>query len=106
MSQRSEKVEAIVNKVVAAKLNELIREPYLTVTGVQISDDLQYATIWISVLDSSQADKAAELLEENRSELQKALSEYMSTKYTPRLSLRLDRGGAHAHRIDDLLKEL
>ena len=110
MSQRTLKVERLIQQTVASHLVGLLPKPLaptVTVTAVEVSPDLRQATVWVGVL--AEADRAQQILKELNTvkpELQRAVAATMSTKYVPRLHLRLDTGGAYAQEIDSLIKKL
>ena len=107
MKERPLRMAKIVRRVVGAKLQQLTPGVYLTLTDITVSPDLKFATVWISPLEEDSDDKELNLLlTEHRPALQAELAGYVQSKFTPRLVLRIDRGGAHAASIEQLLKDL
>ena len=109
MSQRTAKVESLIQQVVATSIVELLDRDAagVTVTRVDAAPDMRNATVWIGLLGSGkEQDRLWEALEQQRRELQLALSAKMSTKFVPMLHLKRDTGGAYAAEIDRLLKGL
>jgi ribosome-binding factor A len=99
----------LVQQVVAEQIRELLgpASARVTVTRVDASPDLRNATIWIGLLWSpDQATTVWEALSQIRGELQSSLAGRLTTKFVPRLALKLDTGGAYAAQIDTLLKSL
>jgi ribosome-binding factor A len=107
MSQRTERVESLVQQIVAESLPELLGPEVakITVTGVDVSPDLRSATVWIGVV-AGEAEETMKSVEAQRSQLQKIVSGRLTTKYVPRITLKLDTGGQYAEHITDLLKGL
>lgn len=107
MSQRTEKVESLVQQTVAAALPELLGKEAasVTVTGVDVSPDLRAATIWIGVLTGDPETVMKAVLAE-RGELQRLVAERLTTKFIPKLTLKLDTGGKYAEHIETILKQL
>jgi ribosome-binding factor A len=97
------------------KINELIREKssealaridshgaLITVKAVETSPDLRHSTVWVSVLGDS--DLVMKEIIENKGHLSKEIVAEMTTKYSPRLSFRLDHSEEYIQNIESLLK--
>ena len=109
MSQRTEKVESLIQQIVATGLlNELGGDmARVTVTRVDVSPDLRHAIVWIGIVAGSQnQEQLFERVEQLRPDLQKDVAEQLTTKYVPRLSLKLDTGGEYAAQMERLLNNL
>lgn len=105
MSQRTKKVASLIQQVVAEELREQVPAPEMSVTSVDVSPDLRNARVWLGIV--SNEDRQKDLMakvEECRSEIQGALAHRMTTKFVPRLSFEVDKGGEHADYINRLLK--
>lgn len=74
----------------------------VSITEVEVSSDLSYATVYISALTNPEA--ALDFLEGRRRELQKLLGR-LQTHKTPQLRFRIDRRSEQGGRLDALLKE-
>lgn len=82
--------------------------PFLTtITRVEVSEDLKYAKVWISVLPAGEENEKQILatLKENIYDLQGGLNRKMETKITPRISFAVDHSGEYASHISDLIKK-
>lgn len=109
MSQRTEKVESLVKQTVATALAENLDKSaaLVTVTAVDVSPDLKGAIVWLGIVAAE--PKRQKLFEEAtaaRPQLQAAVAKIMTTKYIPRLELRLDAGGDYAQHISEIIREL
>ncbi len=110
MSHRTEKVESLVQQVVARQLLEYLGNDSarVSVTGVDVSPDIKQATVWLGILAELE-DQRQELLDrvlDYKSEIQHELAATITTKFTPKLDFKLDAGGAYAQHIDKLIKGL
>jgi ribosome-binding factor A len=110
MSQRTAKVESLVQQVVATGILELLDADAanITVTGVDVAPDLRSAIVWIGVIaddDSAQAGLFNRVTKVTGL-LQRRLAGTITTKFVPRLELRLDTGGQYADHITRLLNNL
>lgn len=109
-SHRPERVGAVIRHTVAAFLTEHVRDPrigFVTVTGVEVSADLSHATVRVSVMGSPQEQaRSLEGLASAARFLRANLARELRLRTSPELHFRLDRGIAHARRIEEVLKEL
>lgn len=107
MSQRTEKVESLVMQLVASFYVE--RLPELTgrasVTAVDVSPDLRHAIIWLDILGNDK-DELMKLMLGERAAAQSYVAKNMTTKFVPRLELKLDAGGEYAAKMDRLMRGL
>lgn len=109
MSQRVAKVESVIQAAVAPSLLELLERDaaLVTVTRVDVAPDLRNATVWIGLLgDPVQTERIWARLLGLQRELQRRVTEAMTTRYVPVLHLKLDTGGQYAEEIDRLLRDL
>lgn len=109
MSQRSAKMESLIQQTVATTLTDLLdREAAsVTVTRVDAAGDMRNATVWIGLLGNGPAvDKLWLRIEGAQGYLQSTLGSKLTTKFVPRLHLQRDTGGEYAAHIDKLLRGL
>jgi ribosome-binding factor A len=80
---------------------------FITVTAVQVTNDLSHATVMVSVPgDDAARDRALEGLRSAAGFLRSRVAKTLTTRTVPELHFELDRGLAHAARIDELLNAL
>ncbi len=110
MSQRTEKVESLVQRLVASELRQGLatNAERVTVTRVDAAPDLKTANVWIGIIaDSVDQQKAVfEQVLVLRGQAQRAVAKTLTTKFVPKLFFKLDEGGQYAEYIDRLLKGL
>lgn len=107
-SPRMRKVNSAIREVLADEI-ELFDDPdmgLVTITGVDTRPDLREATVFLSVLEPSQADSTLEVLEGKAGSLQAAIAGQLRLKYTPRLSFRLDPAILSGEHIEKVLRRL
>jgi ribosome-binding factor A len=79
----------------------------VTVTHVITSPDLRKARVFISVRsDESEKQGVLDGVKRHRQEIQKAISDVIVLKYTPRLSFSLDESLSKGDNILTLLNEI
>jgi ribosome-binding factor A len=106
---RPRRVGDQLRAVLAELVQHEVKDPgvgFVTVTEVRMSSDLQYATVFVSVMGDAEAEvqslaslrRAAPFL---RSEVGKRLR----LRHTPELRIHLDQTLAQSDRIEQLLSE-
>lgn len=109
MSQRSAKMESLIQQSVATALVNLLERDAagVTVTRVDAPADMRNATVWIGLLGNAvEAERLWTRIEGAQRILQADLSTKLTTKFVPKLHLRRDTGGEYAAQIDRLLRGL
>lgn len=105
MTQRTKKVSSLIQQIVAEELRIHVPAPEMSVTSVDVSPDLRNARVWLGIVSDEERQKEiVAQVDRSRSEIQAALAHRMTTKFVPRLSFELDKGGEHADYINRLLR--
>jgi ribosome-binding factor A len=103
-------VAETLRQVIADALSREVRDPrvgFVTVTGVQVTNDLSHARVLVTVPggDSERA-RALQGLQSAAGFLRTRVARALTTRTVPELHFELDQGLAHAARIDQLLQEI
>jgi ribosome-binding factor A len=77
----------------------------ITITGVETTTDLNFATVYVSVLGAPDADRALAALERIRVPLQRRVARDVRMKNTPKLTFERDRTAEQAIRLNALLED-
>lgn len=77
----------------------------VTITQVQLSPDLQNATVFIMPLGGLYREEVLAYLKEHSGYIRHQLGKELKSKFTPALRFRLDESFDQAERIEKLLKE-
>ena len=103
---RSLRINQVLREVLAEELERLAdadeRLRLLTITSVDTSPDLRYATVYLSTLEA----EAAEALEERRTQLQRTVGRQMRIKRTPRLTFMADPAIQSGAAVEEALRRL
>jgi len=78
----------------------------VTITQVQMSPDLQNATVYIMPLGGQYQEETLRYLKEIAGYIRYQLGKELTSKFTPTLQFRLDKSFEEAERIEKLLKTL
>lgn len=83
------------------------RVGFVTVTGVDVTGDLQQATIYITVLgDDEQKEKTFSSLSKAKGFIRSEIGKRIRLRKTPDISFKFDESIAYGNHIDKLLHEL
>jgi ribosome-binding factor A len=108
--RRPEQVAETLRQVIAEGLSREVRDPrvgFVTVTGVLVTPDLSHARIMVSVPgDEAVQSRALDGLTSAAGFLRSRAARALSTRIVPELHFELDKGLAHAARINELLEDL
>jgi ribosome-binding factor A len=109
-SRRPEQVAETLRQVITEGLAREVRDPrigFVTVTGVLVTPDLSHARIMVSVPgEDADRSRALEGLQSAAGFLRSRAARALSTRIVPELHFELDKGVAHAARINALLEEI
>lgn len=105
-----ERLSDDIRRVLAEKLREVkdprVQQGLLSITRVDVTSDLHYAKVFISVLGDTDEKQLLKGLRSASGWLRRELGNSLTLRYTPELVFELDnsiRRGAH---INEILKSL
>ncbi len=81
---------------------------FITITDVEISPDLSFAKIYLSLMLSENPSETLEMIRERKSEIRKHLGNRIGkqVRIVPELAFFMDDTLERANRIDDILSKL
>ena len=94
MSRRSEQVAEEIRRHVSALLLTEMRDPRVgmaTVTAVEVSNDLKYARVYVSILGGEEERESLAALRKATGFLRMELGKRMVLRYLPELRFEADR---------------
>ena len=103
---RQERIADLLREQIARILHEEFVPPensVLTVTRVDVAEDLDTATVLTSIFPDTEGEEALERLENFAGEVQFRLMKLIRFKPIPRITFALDKGIAHADDINQKL---
>lgn len=109
--QRISRLNSLLKEVISDIIRRDVRNPHinglLTVTHVDISNDLHYAKVYISVIGSpEQKAETLKALESAAGFIAVQSSKEVVMRYFPALTFRLDDSVDKHMRIEELLNEI
>ncbi|MGA2035527.1 MAG: 30S ribosome-binding factor RbfA [Thermoguttaceae bacterium] len=109
-SRRAQKAAEAVREVVSMAILAELKDPRVrdvTVTFVEVSDDLRYAKVHVSVMGDEKRQKLTlRGLSSAAGFLQARIADRVDLRYTPRLSFLLDQGVKNSIAIAQILREV
>lgn len=107
-TRRADRVAEAVREEIATFLAESVKDPrivgFVTVTGVDITQDLRHAKVFVSVMGSeSEKEATFEGLASTASHLRSRVGRALRLRVAPEIQFREDDSVARAARIESLL---
>lgn len=111
MKHRIGRVESEIQREVTDILLKRVRDPRVegvTITGVEVTQDLQYCKIYYSILSdlASAAEKAQAGLDKATQLIRRELGHRLTTYKIPELSFHQDPSVRYGEHIDKLIRQL
>lgn len=109
-TRRTERVASVIREVVSTSILQELRDPRIrnvTVLGAEVSPDLRYAKVRISVMGSEKEESLTmHGLNSARGYLQSKVADRVKTRYTPELRFEVDRGVQKSIEASRILAEV
>ncbi|GAK01537.1 MULTISPECIES: 30S ribosome-binding factor RbfA [unclassified Geomicrobium] len=111
MSQmRAQRVGEQMKKELSDILMRGVKDPrvqFVTVTGVDVTGDLQQATVYVTVLGSDEEkSQALAALKKAKGFVRSEIGKRIQLRKTPELDFEFDESIAYGNRIEELLKDI
>lgn len=107
--KRSTRVAELIQQEISRIVQEL-RDPclgFITITGVKLTDDLQDARVFYSVIGTEKEIKDSGLILENSVPLmRRQLAARLNLRRTPALTFEFDKTPSRANRVFALLEQI
>ena len=108
-SRRQKRVASLVQEELSRLLIADFRDVVsglITVTGVQMSPDLQSARVSVSVFGQSDKKAVLDLLNEHKGYIRKCVASRVKLKYNPQLFFSLDERADSESKIEKILEKI
>ncbi|AMM92499.1 30S ribosome-binding factor RbfA [Peribacillus simplex] len=110
MSLRSNRVGEQMKKELSEIIGRKIKDPrigFVTVTDVEVTGDLQQATVYISVLgDQEQREKTLQGLAKAKGFMRSEIGQRIRLRKTPELFFEFDESVDYGNRIESLISQI
>ena len=108
--KRSERVASLLQREIAGFLERDLKDPRLkkiTITKVQLTDDLKLARIYYSLIGTEQEKLESEkVLNRAKGMIKRLIGERIYLRFVPELEFRFDQNLEYSQKIEDLIKKI
>jgi ribosome-binding factor A len=106
--KRTDRISTQLRKEIALLVHAAVRDhalPSVSVSDVEVSRELDIATVYVTTLLADQSKAATTALNEMAGEFRHALSQLLSIRRVPELRFRYDDSIDKGERIESLLRD-
>ena len=109
---RQLRVAELIKEIIAETLVQrridaaVLVDNFITVSKVKVSPDLQNATIFITIFQSTDTKEALKQLNALAPKFRSIISKYLQMKTSPQVMFRYDDTAEHVDRINSLLASI
>lgn len=104
------RIDEEYRKEISQIINYDLKNPNVTglisVTKVKVTNDLKYAKVYVSILNSKSIGKTMEGLKESSGFIRSQVAKNINLRITPELIFELDDSLEYGAKIDSILNEL
>ncbi len=108
--ERTDRVEEEIKKVVGKLIDNGIKDPrvngLISVTKVDVSKDMKYCKIYVSMLGTKDINEAMEGLDSAKGVVRKEIGSKIKTFNTPEVKFVYDDSMAYGQHIDEIISTL
>jgi len=79
---------------------------FVTITDVDVTNDLSFAKVYYTVLDREKINSTAEALEKAAPFIRTKLAEEVDIRHTPELRFIYDKSIAYGEHIDEIIEKI
>lgn len=109
-SRRVNRVSSLLKREVSMIIQTEIKNVelgFVTVSDIELSEDLKIAKIFVTVLgDEAARKKALDGLQKVKPYVKREISKRLKLRYTPEIYFKYDKSLDHAFHIADVLKKI
>jgi ribosome-binding factor A len=110
MSKRSEKLAETIHETISSILSRGLNDPrigFVTITAVDVVDDLSLARIFFTVMGDEKVGKDSVTgLNSAKGYIRKELGRVLTIRHIPELVFTYDHSQEYGNRIDSILREI
>jgi len=107
---RQDKVSEAIRQEASMIIHDKLKDPrlgFVTITNVEVTQDLRYAKIFLSVLGSDEAYKnTKEALDSALGFVRKLIAQRLNLRFAPEIAFYEDRSTEYSVRIEEVLNEI
>ena len=107
--KRSQRLSILLREEIADIIMRKVKDPrlgFVTVTDVELSEDLKTARVFVSVLKDKDKETTLEILNSAKGLIRGEISKRIRVKFIPTVEFRIDKSIEYGEKVDRLLKEI
>jgi ribosome-binding factor A len=109
MSIKIDRLNSTFVKEISYILQNEIKDPninFVTVTGCEITSDLSFAKVFVTIFDKEKKDETMKSLDGAKSFIRGELSKRVEIRHTPELRFVFDDSIEYGNKIDKIIEDL
>lgn len=106
MTFRKEKVSSFLKNIASSFIQkEIVSQPgvLISITKVELSNDLKQAKIFVSVFPESKEKEMMRILKNNQGRLKEFAKDKIKMKFLPHFEIEIDKGEKSRQRIEEII---
>ncbi|MEJ2313404.1 MAG: 30S ribosome-binding factor RbfA [Nitrospirota bacterium] len=107
--KRSQRVGHLLKEEVSDIVLNRVKDPrmgFLTVTDVEVADDLKLARVYVSTLKDEDRESAMEVLDSAKGFIRSELKKRLRMKTIPALEFRFDETSRYGEKMEKLFRKM
>src|SRR6185312_8262557 len=109
-NRREDQLSGVITRELSDLIHTRMKDPrigFASITGVELSHDLRYAKVYVSVLGSQEEQRETMRgLGAATGFLRRELAQRLTIRYVPEIAFHLDESIARGARVMDLLRQV
>lgn len=109
-NHRAHRLAGEIQKEIAQIIREEVKDPrigFVTITGVDVTNDLRHAKIFLSTLgEKTDIDNCLKALEKASGFIRTEIAKRIRLRYAPELNFKFDESQVYGEKINKLLTEV
>jgi ribosome-binding factor A len=106
MGRIDEEYRKELSNIISYKLKNPNITGMISVTKVKVTNDLKYAKVYISILNSKNKKQTIEALKKSSGFIRNELAKNINLRNTPEIIFELDESLEYGAKIDSILKDI
>lgn len=107
---RAERLAEEIKKVTSELLYRELKDPRLSgmvsISGVEVSKDCGYATLYVSAMDSENKDDVLKAFDSAKGLIRKEIGRQIKLRHVPELNFKADTSQEYGRHIESILEGL
>ena len=107
--RRAQRAGRLIQEEISKIIQRELKDPRIglvTVTGVDVTDDLRYAKVFITVFKKKKKEKTLEGLEHAKGFIRRELGQRIKMRFTPEIEFGFDESVEHGAHIEEILRKI